>query len=53
MARGELALLALQVLDAQQTYFKSRSKDDLIASKQLEAKLRKAAMDIAKGVDNG
>jgi hypothetical protein len=39
----ELATLALATLDAQQKYFKTRSRDDLIASKQLEKELRQAA----------
>ena len=39
MTLPELATLALAVLDAQQKYFKSRSRDDLIASKQLENEL--------------
>jgi hypothetical protein len=42
----ELCELVLQVLDAQKKYFKSRDREDLIASKQLEAKLRNVAVGI-------
>ncbi len=41
----DLADLALRTLAAQQTYFKTRSRDDLIASKQLEAELKRAATE--------
>lgn len=41
-----LARLALRVLDAQKQYFKTRAKDDLIASKQLEKELRQLAQQI-------
>jgi len=41
-----LAALAIEVLDAQQKYFKSRDRADLIASKQLESRLRKEARSI-------
>ena len=41
-----LAELAIEVLDAQQRYFKSRDRADLIASKQLESRLRKEARGI-------
>jgi hypothetical protein len=40
----ELATLALAVLDAQQKYFKSRSRDDLIESKRLEKELREKSL---------
>lgn len=50
MTRFDLALLALQVLDAQRRYFKSRSRDDLIASKQLEAELRRQAEAVLEEV---
>lgn len=49
MTEYELAQLARKTLDAQQQYFKSRSKDDLIASKELERKLRKEANEILAG----
>ncbi len=39
----DLAKLAIEVLDAQQRYFKDRTRDNLIASKQLESELRKRA----------
>lgn len=42
MNAKQLAQLAIQVLDAQQTYFRTRTKDDLVASKRLEGKLRTA-----------
>jgi hypothetical protein len=42
----QLATLVLDVLDAQQTYFTSRDRADLIASKRLESKLRRAAWDV-------
>lgn len=35
-----LARLAIDVLDAQKRYFKTRAKDDLIESKRLEKELR-------------
>ena len=38
-----LSQLVLEVLDAQKKYFKTRDKDDLIASKQLEKRLRDKA----------
>lgn len=38
-----LSTLVIQVLDAQKKYFKTREKDDLIASKQLEKRLRDRA----------
>jgi len=41
-----LAGLVIEVLDAQQRYFKSRDRADLIASKQLESRLRKEARAI-------
>ncbi len=41
-----LAELVIEVLDAQKKYFKTRDRDDLIASKQLETKLRREALDI-------
>jgi hypothetical protein len=37
-----LARLALEVLDAQQRYFKSRVREDLFQSKYLEGRLRYA-----------
>ena len=40
MTAAELARVVLTVLDAQQRYFRSRSREDLIASKQLERDLR-------------
>ncbi len=43
MNAKQLATLVLQVLDAQKQYFKTRDRADLIASKQLEAQLRKQA----------
>lgn len=46
MSRLELAKLVIEVLEAQRKYFKSRSRDDLIASKQLEAKIRLMARAI-------
>jgi hypothetical protein len=42
----ELAALVLQVLEAQKKYFKSRDQADLIASKQMESRLKKAAQQI-------
>jgi hypothetical protein len=44
----ELAHMILDVLNAQQQYFKSRSKEDLIASKQLERILRQHAEQIVR-----
>lgn len=44
----ELATLALDVLDAQQRYFKTREKDDLIASKKLEKRLREMASNVLR-----
>ena len=38
-----LSRLVIEVLDAQKKYFKTREKDDLIASKQLEKRLRDKA----------
>jgi hypothetical protein len=38
-----LAKLAIRTLDAQQRYFKTRSKDELIHSKELERQLRARA----------
>jgi hypothetical protein len=46
MTARELAALVLHVLDAQQKYFKTRAKDDLIASARLEKELRTAAQAI-------
>ena len=46
MNERELAELVMQVLNAQKQYFKSRSQMDLVASKQLEARLRKEATAI-------
>ena len=42
----DLAKLALQVLDAQQEYFRTRDHDRLRESKALERKLRQAANEI-------
>jgi len=44
--REDLAKLVIEVLDQQARYFKSRSHDDLIASKMLESELRKKANEI-------
>jgi hypothetical protein len=49
MTREELARLALEVLDQQKQYFRTRSTLDLQDSKTLEAKLRKAASEILDG----
>lgn len=46
MDKGGLAELVIEVLNAQKQYFKSRAQPDLIASKQLEARLRKEATAI-------
>lgn len=43
MTLVELAKLVVEMLDAQQKYFKSRTTEDLRASKYVEAKLRSAA----------
>lgn len=57
MSVFDLATLALQVLDAQQSYFKARSGTTvdadgkralLIASKKLEAELRKGAEGVVQ-----
>ena len=45
-SRFELAQLVIETLEAQKKYFKTRSKEDLIASKQLESKLRLIARGI-------
>lgn len=37
-----LARLALEVLDTQQRYFKTRAKEDLFESRRLEGRLRYA-----------
>ena len=42
----QLATEVLRVLEAQKVYFKSRSRDDLIASKKLEFALAKKCRDI-------
>lgn len=39
----DLSRLALAVLAAQKTYFRTRSQDDLIKSKQLEKQLKAMA----------
>lgn len=44
----ELAQLALDVLYAQQRYFKSRDTDDLMHSKQLERRLREMASNVLR-----
>lgn len=46
MTIKELAALAIEVLDAQKKYFRTRQKDDLFASKVLESKLKLAALSI-------
>lgn len=46
MTNKELAELALKVLDGQQRYFHHRTKENLVASKQDEARLRRAATAI-------
>ena len=46
MTARELAKAVIEVLDAQKKYFKSRTQNDLVASKQLEAALRKSATAI-------
>jgi hypothetical protein len=46
-----LARLALDVLDAQQAYFKTRSQTDLIRSKQLEKQLREVARAALASLD--
>lgn len=51
--RMTLATLALRVLDAQKQYFKTRSKDDLIASKKLEAELRATATATIEEIQRG
>ena len=45
----DLAKLVIEVLDAQKRYFKSRTKDDLIASKVLEGELRRKANAVLEG----
>lgn len=42
-----LALAVKDVLAAQRQYFKTRAKEDLIRSKQLEARLDRVTQDIA------
>lgn len=44
-----LARLVLRTLQAQQRYFRSRSKEDLIASKRLEMELMRTAMAALSG----
>jgi hypothetical protein len=51
MTAKELAELVLRTLAAQQTFFKTRSRDDLIASKELEKQLKEAAQTIVRGVE--
>lgn len=47
MTREALAALALRTLDAQRKYFNTRSREKLIAARQLEAELRHACNAIA------
>ena len=42
----ELSELAIEVLDAQKKYFKSRATEDLLASKQSEVMLRELATEV-------
>jgi len=42
----EFAEMVLEVLEAQQTFFKGRKPEDLQRSKDLERKLAKAAKEI-------
>jgi hypothetical protein len=44
----ELAALVIEVMDAQQKYFKSRQRDDLIACKVLEKELMERAREVIK-----
>lgn len=44
----ELAQLALDVLDAQQRYFKTRDTDALVWSKKLEKRLREMASNFLR-----
>ncbi len=44
--REKLAQAVIGMLDAQQQYFKSRSREDLIASKKIEEGIRKMCMAI-------
>lgn len=46
MTNKELAELALKVLDGQQRYFHHRTKENLVESKQDEARLRREATAI-------
>ncbi len=45
----DLAKLVIEVLDAQKKYFKTRGKDDLIASERLESELRTKANQALEG----
>lgn len=48
MTARELAELVIQVLDAQKKYFRTRKREDMIASMELEKKLREAANECLK-----
>lgn len=53
MTREELAVEVLAMFAAQKKYFKSRSQEDLIASKQLESALKKKCEILISGADGG
>lgn len=53
MTREELAVEVLATLAAQKKYFKSRSQEDLIASKKLESTLKKRCEILISRADDG
>jgi hypothetical protein len=50
---AELAAVVLKVLDAQARYFKSRLREDLIASKQIERDLKERCLEIIRESRSG
>lgn len=46
MTAESLAALALEVLDLQQVYFKTRTRDALTAAKRAERRLRRACGEV-------
>lgn len=51
LSRTELAKLVIEVLDAQKNFFKNKTQTKLVECKKLEAKLRKEAEKITKGIN--
>ena len=51
MSLQEFARQVIIVMDAQTKYLKTRERDDLITSKQLEKNLRETARRILDGVE--